>query len=183
MYAKRSAARSVRASPAHISSVPTSLRNAFPGYFALVMATGIVSIALADQGFAAAAWTLFAINAIAYVLLWGCGFARLAAGVRGVLAELADHRAGPAFLTVVAGTCVLGVQCLRLAHWPPRSGRRGRGPRRQTGSQRRQARSRRRRRGRPAADRRHLHRRPHSDGLPRRRLDAHLRPRRGQRAL
>ncbi|HKU85176.1 MAG TPA: tellurite resistance/C4-dicarboxylate transporter family protein [Casimicrobiaceae bacterium] len=108
----------MRASPAHIPSVPAPLRNAFPGYFALVMATGIVSIALADQGFAGAAWTLFAINAIAYVLLWGCGFARLAAGVRDVAADLADHRAGPAFLTVVAGTCVLGVQCVRLAHWP-----------------------------------------------------------------
>jgi len=118
MYAKRSAARSVRASPAHISSVPTSLRNAFPGYFALVIATGIVSIALADQGFAAAAWTLFAIDAIAYVLLWGCGFARLAAGVRDVVGDLADHRAGPAFLTIVAGTGVLGVQCVRLAQWP-----------------------------------------------------------------
>jgi tellurite resistance protein TehA-like permease len=112
------AARSIRASPAHISSASTPLRNAFPGYFALVMATGIVSIALADQGFAAAAWVLFVVNAVAYVLLWGCGFARLTAGVRGVIAELADHRAGPAFLTVVAGTCVLGVQCLRLAHWP-----------------------------------------------------------------
>ena len=82
------------------------------------MATGIVSIALAEHGFATAAWTLFAINAVAYVLLWGCGFARFAAGARDVIADLADHRAGPAFLTIVAGTCVLGVQCVRLAHWP-----------------------------------------------------------------
>ena len=83
------------------------------------MATGIVSIALVDQGFAKAAWTLFAVNAIAYVLLWGCGFARLAAGVRDVAADLADHRAGPAFLTVVAGTCVLGVEWDRRRASPP----------------------------------------------------------------
>ena len=81
------------------------------------MATGIVSIALADQGFESAAWALFAVNLIAYVLLWGCGIARLAAGAREVVADLADHRAGPAFLTIVAGTCVLGVECVRLAQW------------------------------------------------------------------
>ena len=116
------AARSTRARPRQISFVPAPLRNAFPDYFALVMATGIVSIALADQGFSTAAWTLFIVNAIAYGLLWGCGFTRLAAGVREAVAGLADHRAGPAFLTIVAGTSVLGVQCIRLAQWPAAAG-------------------------------------------------------------
>jgi tellurite resistance protein TehA-like permease len=82
------------------------------------MATGIVSVALADQGFVRAAWALFAVNAVAYVVLWGCGFAKLAAGARNALANLSDHRSGPAFLTIVAGTCVLGVQCVRLGRWP-----------------------------------------------------------------
>ena len=123
------AARSTRARPRQISFVPAPLRNAFPDYFALVMATGIVSIALADQGFSTAAWTLFIVNAIAYGLLWGCGFTRLAAGVREAVAGLADHRTGPAFLTIVAGTSVLGVQCIRLAQWPAAAGALTREPR------------------------------------------------------
>jgi tellurite resistance protein TehA-like permease len=34
-----------------------------------------------------------------------------------VAAELGDHVRGPAFLTIVAGTCVLGVQCTELVGW------------------------------------------------------------------
>jgi tellurite resistance protein TehA-like permease len=34
-----------------------------------------------------------------------------------VATELGDHVRGPAFLTIVAGTCVLGVQCTELVGW------------------------------------------------------------------
>jgi hypothetical protein len=42
--------------------------NLFPGYFALVMATGIVSIAAHLLGMRALAWALLGINVVAYSL-------------------------------------------------------------------------------------------------------------------
>ena len=93
----------------------TLLGGAFPGYFALVMATGIVSLAMDDQGYVAIARALFAINIGAYALLWIAGCARIAHAPRAVAYELGNHVGGPAFLTIVAGTCVLGVQCAQLA--------------------------------------------------------------------
>ena len=95
----------------------TSLRRSFPGYFALVMATGIVSLAMNAQGLGVVARVLFAINVVAYAIFWLAGFVRLAQAPRQVARELGDHVSGPAFLTIVAGTCVLGVQCAELAGW------------------------------------------------------------------
>ena len=94
-----------------------ALRRSFPGGFAFVMATGIVSLALDEQGFAGLAHALFAVNAAAYAILWIAGAARIARSCRALARELGDHVRGPAFLTIVAGTCVLGVQCVQLAGW------------------------------------------------------------------
>jgi len=43
-----------------------------PGAFALVMATGIVSVAAAQEGRPALSWTLFALGAVAFVLCVCC---------------------------------------------------------------------------------------------------------------
>ena len=94
-----------------------SLRRAFPGGFAFVMATGIVSLAMHAQGAMALARALFGINLAAYALLWIGGIARLVQAPRAVGSALADHVKGPSFLTIVAGTCVLGAQCIELAQW------------------------------------------------------------------
>ena len=102
--------------PAAISSnTLASLRQSFPGGFALVMATGIVSLAMQAQGLRAVAHALFLVNLVAYALLWLAGIARLAHSPRAVAHALGDHVTGPAFLTIVAGTCVLGAQCVALA--------------------------------------------------------------------
>ena len=79
------------------------------------MATGIVSLAMAEHGAHGIARALFAVNVAAYVLLWSAGVARIAATPRAVLAGLADHVRGASFLTIVAGSAVLGVQCLQIA--------------------------------------------------------------------
>ena len=42
----------------------------FPGYFALVMATGIISVATYLLEMRAVAWALLVINVVAYVALW-----------------------------------------------------------------------------------------------------------------
>lgn len=79
------------------------------------MATGIVATAMQTQGFVAVAWVMFVLNLGAYAALWIAGLARIARSTRAVAAEIADHARGPAFLTAVAATAVLGVQCSELA--------------------------------------------------------------------
>jgi tellurite resistance protein TehA-like permease len=81
-----------------------------PVYFALVMATGIVSIAAHTLGHAAVAWLLLGINVVAYLVLWILTLGRLIRFFPRVMADLADHNRGPGFFTLVAGTSVLGRQ-------------------------------------------------------------------------
>ncbi|MBS0540217.1 MAG: tellurite resistance/C4-dicarboxylate transporter family protein [Proteobacteria bacterium] len=86
-----------------------------PSYFALVMATGIVSLAAHLFGMEAIADTLFAGNIVAYLVLLVLAVLRLFWHPRAVLADLADHQRGPGFFTLVAGTCVLGSQVVLIA--------------------------------------------------------------------
>jgi tellurite resistance protein TehA-like permease len=88
----------------------TAIRTLYPGYFALVMATGIVSLAAASLDMGAVAWALFAVNNVFYLVLWALTLARLALDRSELLKDLTSHTAGPAFFTLVAATCVLGTQ-------------------------------------------------------------------------
>jgi tellurite resistance protein TehA-like permease len=80
----------------------------FPGYFALVMATGIISVACFLLGMKTLALVLLGINVIAYVVLCVLLLVRLLFFFGNVKADINDHVRGPGFFTVVAGTCVLG---------------------------------------------------------------------------
>ena len=80
----------------------------FPGYFALVMATGIISIACFLLGMRVVSIVLLVINVIAYLVLCSLLLFRLLFFFRRVKADINDHMRGPGFFTVVAGTCVLG---------------------------------------------------------------------------
>lgn len=90
------------------------LRSLFSGfapiYFSMVMATGIVSIAVHLHGFALIASVLLWLNVALYlgclVLLAG----RLLDAPASLLGELADFRRGPAFFTIIAGTSVVARQ-------------------------------------------------------------------------
>src|SRR2546421_3922429 len=82
--------------------------NLFPGYFALVMATGIISIAAFQLSMKTVAWVLLVINVIAYAILWLLLLIRLLRFFPRVKADIMDHARGPSFFTIVAGTCVLG---------------------------------------------------------------------------
>ena len=92
--------------------------NLNPAYFALVMATGIVSIAAWLEGFGAIAWSLFALNILFYVVLWVLTLIRLARNSRNMAADLTSHTRGHGFFTMVAGTCVLGRQFEVIANEP-----------------------------------------------------------------
>jgi hypothetical protein len=89
---------------------PAWLREYFPGYFALVMGTGIVAVAARMLGHPAVAWPLFAISLAAYPVLWAILLARLAIFPRAIVVDFVSHERGPTFLTIVAANGVLGSQ-------------------------------------------------------------------------
>ena len=87
-----------------------SVRTLHPAYFALVMATGIVSIAAQLLQMPVVPQALLVINVVAYAVLWVLTIVRIARFPRDVFADLIDHQRGVGFFTAVAATSVLGSQ-------------------------------------------------------------------------
>ena len=81
-----------------------------PAYFAMVMATGIVAIALHLLGMEPVGQILAWINLAAYVILWGLTIVRLACFPHEMFSDLIDHNRGVGYFTLVAATGVLGSQ-------------------------------------------------------------------------
>jgi len=96
--------------------LPRAAADLFPGYFALVMATGIISIACFLLEKKTLSFVLLAINVVAYVILCLLLLIRLVFFFPRVKADIQDHVRGPGFFTVVAGTCVLGSALLIVAN-------------------------------------------------------------------
>ena len=97
---------------------PTSgsdLQTLSPAYFALVMATGFVSIAALQAGLRRVALALLCVNGVAYSALWLLTGLRVFRCCDHVLADLTDHQRAPGFFTAIAATCVLGSQSLLIA--------------------------------------------------------------------
>lgn len=82
----------------------------FPGYFALVMATGVVSIACHLLGLRLVALALIGVNWVAWPTLVLLTVIRATQFRLLLLRDLSDHQRAPGFFTLVAGTCVLGTQ-------------------------------------------------------------------------
>jgi len=99
-----------------IDAVPASLiRGLFPGYFAMVMATGAVSIANHVLGHDRIALALLWVNSGFYLMLWSLTLLRLIRHADAFVADMQDHARGPGFFTLIAGTCILGSQYLLVA--------------------------------------------------------------------
>jgi len=81
-----------------------------PAYFAMVMATGIVSIASHFEGLGAIAIVLFWLNIGFYAVLWVFTLCRAVMYPGRMVSDLGDFRRGAGYLTMVAGTCILGSQ-------------------------------------------------------------------------
>lgn len=103
------------ASPAMLLLLAGAARDLFPGYFALVMATGVVSIACQLLGLRMIALPLVAIAWTAYLVLWGLTITRILLFPRRVAEDLSNHQRAPGFFTLVASTCVLGTQTATVA--------------------------------------------------------------------
>ena len=85
-----------------------------PSYFAMVMATGIISLALHLLGWPRLALGLLGLNGVMWCALWGLTLVRLLRYPRPFFGDMADHLRGPGFFTTVAGTAVLGSQLVIL---------------------------------------------------------------------
>jgi len=93
-------------------SLKEHVRELNPAYFAMVMATGIVAVACAFLGYDTLARVLGAVNyafgGVLYVLyLW-----RVLAFPDAISKDLKDPRRTVGFLTLAAGTCILGNQSI-----------------------------------------------------------------------
>ena len=87
-----------------------AVKNLHPAYFAMVMATGIVAIASQLTGLRALAVGLSWLNIGVFVVLWTLTLARAILFPQKFFRDLIDHKRGPGFFTIVAGTSVLGRQ-------------------------------------------------------------------------
>jgi tellurite resistance protein TehA-like permease len=90
--------------------VSDAVRTLTPGYFALVMGTGIVSVAMHNHGANTVSATLLWLAAAEYLVLVVLNGWRLTAYRDEVAADFADPRRAFGFFTFVAGTDVLGTR-------------------------------------------------------------------------
>lgn len=105
--------------PPSTPSLARQFSTLFPNTFAMVMATGIIAIDALQIGWPQIGWALFATNMGAWLLLWLAGFVRAVLDPRGLARNLSRHETGPGYLTLVAGTAVLGSDfgAFQLATW------------------------------------------------------------------
>jgi len=78
-----------------------------PAYFAMVMATGIVSLSAHMLGMTRFSTVLLVLNVAAYGILWALNILRIRWFTERVIGDLTDHQRGPGFFTAVAGSCIL----------------------------------------------------------------------------
>src|SRR5687768_11023087 len=92
--------------------ISKGVKNFHPSYFAMVMATGIVSIAFEAMAFPAIAKALFVLNLVFYLVLCIVLAARIAFFLPDLIADLLTLRRAWLFLTFVVGTNTIGTQLL-----------------------------------------------------------------------
>src|SRR5581483_5828025 len=81
-----------------------AVKNLHPAYFAMVMATGIVAIASQLTGLRPLAVGLAWLNIGVFIVLWTLTLARAILFPQDFFRDLIDHKRGPGFFTIVAGT-------------------------------------------------------------------------------
>jgi tellurite resistance protein TehA-like permease len=105
--------------PAIAGAAPraSAIATLFPGYFAIVMATGIVAIGASQQNLDGVAKMLYVVAVLAYAVLLVLFGLRLARFPRRMFDDMTSHAKGFAFLTAVAGTNVLGSASAVIHGW------------------------------------------------------------------
>jgi len=106
--------RGGRALPNAMAWARDEVAALYPGYFALVMATGIISNAFFMQRWMIVSDLLLVVNLVAYPMLWVLTLARVVWFRSRIWTDLTNPRLVFAFFTMVAATDVLGVVVERL---------------------------------------------------------------------
>jgi tellurite resistance protein TehA-like permease len=101
-----------------LASLKLLLQDLDPGYFAMVMATGAISVAAYLLGLSSVAWILLFINVIAFITLLVLTLGRFFWFRTRALADLGSHLRGTGFLTTVAASCILGNQFIIIVQSP-----------------------------------------------------------------
>lgn len=92
------------------TKISSATKNLHPAYFALVMATGIVSIASYFIQIEWLAYSLFILNILFYIVLFFIYTLRILFFARNVIDDFRDFSRGMGYFTIVAGSCILGNQ-------------------------------------------------------------------------
>ncbi len=97
-------------------SLKAGIQTFSPSYFALVMSTGIISIASNMLGYHVISNWLFMINNIEFVILSLLCFLRLLLFFPAFKRDLSSHAEGAGFLTIIAASCILGAEYALLKY-------------------------------------------------------------------
>jgi len=98
--------------------ISNTIKGLHPAYFALVMSTGIISVAAKLLGFTGIAYALFYINIIAYAILLPILVLRVIFYWDCLYKDLSNSKLSFVFFTIVAGTNVLGAQFVSIVNQP-----------------------------------------------------------------
>jgi len=104
------------ARPSFGSRANQAVRTLTPGYFALTMASGIISVGLELEGFHALSLALLMVCALSYLVILGLSLLRLARFAADMRGDFLDPARAFGFFTFIAGTNVLGTR-LGMAGW------------------------------------------------------------------
>ena len=97
-----------------LQKIRTSITTMSPGYFSMVMATGIMSLAAHLMELPLLAQGLFAVNWILFVVICTLALARLLWHPKLVVGDLFNHLQAPGFFTFVAACSILAGQSLLI---------------------------------------------------------------------
>lgn len=100
-----------------LAAIDRAAADLLPAYFALVMATGIVSLAASIQGFGGLAVAMFWLNGVFFAALWVLTVRRVVRYWPRLRADVSSHSRGVGFFTAVPAVCVLGTQALLIGRF------------------------------------------------------------------
>ena len=98
--------------------ISNTIKGLHPAYFAMVMSTGIISIASKLLGFTGIAYALFYINIAAYAILLPFQTIRVFVFWDNLYKDLCNPKLSLVFFTTVAATNVLGAQFITIVNQP-----------------------------------------------------------------
>ncbi len=101
-----------------MNPITSSIKGLHPAYFAMVMSTGIISIASKLLGFTGIAYALFYINIAAYAILLPFQTIRVFVFWDNLYKDLCNPKLSLVFFTIVAATNVLGAQFITIVNQP-----------------------------------------------------------------